>query len=391
MTPSTYCPTCSTLLESSKHPDRVERLRLQREVRPFRHRATLTPIAMTAVLATLGANPLPAGLAADDENGTADEAETASAARPWLSRPRWWRQPPAAPKPPLLTHASDDRLTVSWNAPETLVFDIIDYDVQYRTADGDTFLDWEHTGTMNEATIVGLAESTAYEVRVRAAHELAAGDWSPPVVAATIEATPRFAEGESAVREIAENTLAGRDIGVPFHASAGARVLRYGLEGPNADAFAIDPDTGQLRTRAGASYDHESRPRLELTVTATDPRGRRAGIRGDSSQSPTSTNRLGPRAHRQNCPASSTRLTIRLDGAREHRPADRGLRRPAPPVRRRFRRCRTRRHHHHRADHRTATRDPLSVPRARHQRRRRRRLVRARLGTYHRTGRWWWQ
>ncbi len=264
---------------------------------------------MTAVLATLGANPLPAGPAADDENGTADEAETASAARPWLSRPRWWRQPPAAPKPPLLTHASDDRLTVSWNAPETLVFDIIDYDVQYRTADGDTFLDWEHTGTMNEATIVGLAESTAYEVRVRAAHELAGGDWSPPVVAATIEATPRFAAGESAVREIAESTLAGRDIGVPFHASAGARVLRYGLEGPNADAFAIDPNTGQLRTRAGASYDHESRPRLELTVTATDPRGRSAGIAvlvtvTDIDEPP------GPPGTPEELSASSTRLTI---------------------------------------------------------------------------------
>ncbi len=268
-----------------------------------------TPIAITAMLAILGANTPLAGLAADDENGTPDEAETASAARAWLLRPRWWRQPPAAPKPPLLTHASDDRLTVSWNAPETLVFDIIDYDVQYRTADGDTFLDWEHTGTATEATIAGLVESTAHEVRVRAAHELAAGDWSPPVVAATIEATPRFAEGENTVREIAENTPAGSDIGVPFHASAGARALRYGLEGADADAFAIDPDSGQLRTRAGASYDHEARPRLELRVTATDPRGRSAGIAvlvtvTDIDEPP------GPPGTPEELSASSTRLTI---------------------------------------------------------------------------------
>ena len=268
--------TRNTLLESSKHPDRVERPRLQQE-RPFRRRAMWTRIAITAMLAILGANTPLAGLA-DDENRTPAKAETASAARAWLLRPRWWRQPPVAPEPPLLTEASDDRLTVTWNAPEGLVFEIVDYDVQYRTTDSDTFLEWEHAGTATEATIVGLVESTAYEVRVRAAHELAAGDWSPPVVAATIEATPRFAEGESAVREIAENTPAGSDIGLPFHASAGARALRYGLEGPDADAFAIDPDSGQLRTRAGVSYDHESRDRHVLTVTASDPRGRSGRI-----------------------------------------------------------------------------------------------------------------
>ena len=287
----------------------MERLRLQREVRPFRRRAALTPIAVMAVAAILGADPPPAEPTTNDENGTPAEAETASAARAWLLRPRWWRQPPGTPEPPLLTDASDDRLTVSWNAPESLVFDIVDYDVQYRTADADAFLDWEHAGVAIEATITGLAESTAYEVRVRAAHELTAGDWSAPVVVATIEATPRFAEGASAVREIAENTPAGRDIGVPFHATAGARVLRYGLEGPDADAFAIDPDTGQLRTRAGASYDHEARPHLELRITATDPRGRSAGIAvlvtvTDLDEPP------GAPGTPAELSASSTRLTI---------------------------------------------------------------------------------
>ena len=215
-------------------------------------------------------------------------------------------------------------------------------------------------------------------------------DWSAPVVVATIEATPRFAEGASAVREIAENTPAGRDIGVPFHATAGARVLRYGLEGPDADAFAIDPDTGQLRTRAGASYDHEARPHLELRITATDPRGRSAGIAvlvtvTDLDEPP------GPPGTPAELSASSTRLTIGWTEPGNTGPPIEGYDVQYRPFGGDFTDVEHEGTTTTRADHRTATRNPLSVPRARHQRRRRRRLVRARLGTYHRTGQWWWR
>ena len=87
-------------------------------------------------------------------------------------------------------------------------------------------------------------------------------DAAPPQNAA-----PVFVEGERARREVAENTAAGSPIGAPV-AATDDQELSYSLGGPDADSFAIDASSGQLRTRA--PLDHEARPEHTVTVTASD-------------------------------------------------------------------------------------------------------------------------
>ena len=91
-----------------------------------------------------------------------------------LQRPR--ALPPGAPGRPSVVPSSSSSLTVTWVAPPGAA-DIVDYDMQYRAAGADAFLDWPYDGTETGATITGLAAETAYEVRVRVGADAGAGDW----------------------------------------------------------------------------------------------------------------------------------------------------------------------------------------------------------------------
>lgn len=187
----------------------------------------------------------------------------------WLIRSRWWRQMPEQPALPTLLAISYDRVTVSWTAPESVLFEIVDYDVQYRAAGADEFIAWTHGGAVTEATITGLEEVTEYEIRVRAENAVGESDWSATASVTTLLAPPRFIEGESADREMEENTAAGEAIGEPIAAMVREGDLRYSLEGEDADTFAIDALNGQLRTRQGVEYDHETRSSYAVEVEAS--------------------------------------------------------------------------------------------------------------------------
>ena len=76
---------------------------------------------------------------------------------------------------------------------------------------------------------------------------------------------PKFADDQdpvmtgeqpNATRTVTENTLAGEAIGDPVVATDDDDdILTYTLEGANADHFAIDWDTGQLRTKGKLNHD----------------------------------------------------------------------------------------------------------------------------------------
>ena len=187
----------------------------------------------------------------------------------WLSRRPWWRAPPGRLGPPVIVEPTEDSLTATWAPPDDGPFPATGYDVQYRAAADADYVAWPHDGDSPRTMIVGLAEVTTYEIRIRAENEFGTGDWSLPGTGTTLLARPRFAEGESATREVPENTLAGLPVGAPVKATAGRRALTYALGGPDAGAFLIDASTGQVSTRDGVAYDHEVRPRYELTVAAT--------------------------------------------------------------------------------------------------------------------------
>ena len=221
-------------------------------------------------LSLLFAVGIPSGVASGAEDESA-AAELDDGLLRWLLRSRWWRQPPGRPDLPVLSAISHDRVTVTWTAPES-VFEIAGYDVQYRAVDASGFADWEHEGTATEATIAGLAEVTEYRIRVRAVSDMGEGDWSATASGTTLVAPPRFVEGESADRELEENTPAGEAIGDPVTATVRSGSIRYSLGGPDRALFEIEASTGQLRTRRGVDYDHEKRSSHEVEVRATNAR-----------------------------------------------------------------------------------------------------------------------
>ena len=80
---------------------------------------------------------------------------------------------------------------------------------------------------------------------------------------------PRPSPADTATRTIAENTGAGKDIGVPVTATdEDGDILTYSLGGTDAASFDIDQATGQLQTKA--PLDYETKNTYTVTVTATD-------------------------------------------------------------------------------------------------------------------------
>ena len=88
---------------------------------------------------------------------------------------------------------------------------------------------------------------------------------------------PEF-PGATTTRSVAENSDTSTLIGLPVAAADSEETsLTYSIEGEAADALTVDA-AGQLRVAEGAVLDHESRPTLIGTVTATDSVGATASI-----------------------------------------------------------------------------------------------------------------
>ena len=112
---------------------------------------------------------------------------------------------PDAPAAPTLT-AEATWLEASWTAPNDNGAAITDYDVGYRTTNGN-WLDADHAGTSTTKRIERLTADTAYEVRVRATNAEGSSDWSPsatertdvqPTLTASFENVPVTHDGTSA-------------------------------------------------------------------------------------------------------------------------------------------------------------------------------------------------
>ena len=73
----------------------------------------------------------------------------------------------------------------------------------------------------------------------------------------------------TATREVPENTEAGGNIG---------DTPAYTLEGADVDSFDIDSASGQIQTKPGVTYDHETKSSYSVTVKADDNNGGTATI-----------------------------------------------------------------------------------------------------------------
>ena len=85
---------------------------------------------------------------------------------------------------------------------------------------------------------------------------------------------PTFAN-PTETRSVAENSAVGTNVGAPVTATDtdSGDMLAYTLEGTDADSFTIVSTSGQIRTRAGVTYDYETTPSYTVTVKADDNNG----------------------------------------------------------------------------------------------------------------------
>ena len=190
---------------------------------------------------------------------------------------------PQAPARPTVraTEKSSRSLDISWNAPENTGPAITSYEVRYRTGSED-FSSNGVVVTGTTATISGtdsgndetpwLSPNTSYEVQVRAADtDEGTSAWSASGTGKTGRANhqPIFADrphdGDTSERNISfttsrsidENIRANQPVGTIKADDGDNDRLTYKLSGTNAVLFDINETTGQIRTKAGVTYDYE--------------------------------------------------------------------------------------------------------------------------------------
>ena len=202
--------------------------------------------------------------------------------------------PPARPTVRAKENSSTS-LDVSWTAPDNMGPGIVNYDVQYRKG-SDQFSDDNCRGvtppvndncqdiTGTSTTITGLDDDTTYEVVIRANNVEGDSLWSSPGTGRTNRANhdPIFDERPhtddpstggvdesmrnqefTVSRRVDENTGPGQVVGRVFADDEDNDSLTYKLVTPDSgtddsDKFTINEGTGQIRTKAGVTYDYET-------------------------------------------------------------------------------------------------------------------------------------
>ena len=193
--------------------------------------------------------------------------------------------PPGQPANLRATPQEDGSTLVTWDAP-TEAGDDAFYRVRRRVdaadssytviarrveaAGSDGVVEYRDEGNGREA-----GQRYLYSVRAFDGDGAPLGRWTPGV---RDNRPPAFARDSAAAFTVAENTAAGTDIGDPVTAADpdDGDSLVYLLGGADADHFAIDPDSGQLRT--SGALDYESRDSYAVTVIAADGAGLWAGL-----------------------------------------------------------------------------------------------------------------
>ena len=151
-----------------------------------------------------------------------------------------------------------------------------------RSSDGNT--GWAGIGT-SSPSYTPVDGGVGYHLRARASYTDGHGPGKTAQAASTLAVQaganrpPKF-DSATATREVPENTEAGGNIGAPVTANDPdtGNTLTYTLEGADLDSFDIDSASGQIQTKPGVTYDHESKSSYSVTVKADDNNGGTATI-----------------------------------------------------------------------------------------------------------------
>ena len=199
---------------------------------------------------------------------------------------------PTSAAPALEVGRGDDALDVAFSTTlrplETRAYD---YQIRRRrpqTAWADVGCQPVRNSSNSEATgsvstmISGLRAGTAYEIRYRSRRSASCNTGAPVIWSsvgtgttsgAPINEPPTFPASTPATVTVNENAGADINVGPPVDAvdPDGARdLLTYSLNGQDAESFRVVPETGQIRTRSGRTYDFEDRDTYNVTVEARD-------------------------------------------------------------------------------------------------------------------------
>ena len=209
----------------------------------------------------------------------------ATGAEPGTQRFRRSAPPPGQPANLRATPQADGSALVTWDAPAEAGDDAF-YRVRRRVdaADGSYQVIARRVEAADSGGVVAYRDDgNGREAGQRYLHSVRAfdgdgkplGRWTQGV---RDNRPPAFTEDSATAFQVAENTASGTDIGDPVAATDpdDGDTLTYLLGGADADHFAIDADSGQLRT--SGALDYESQDSYAVTVIAADGAGLWAGL-----------------------------------------------------------------------------------------------------------------
>ena len=152
----------------------------------------------------------------------------------------------------------------------------VDYQLKNPNGSYDSWVSWANgTGLITQnlrnltTTITGLMESSEYRVRVTATSEEGRRQ---TLLTVTINTTHSFDLNGPVIYSLDEGSTG--NIGDPISVTNPDNdALVYSLRGSDAGSFGINSNTGQLRTKAGVTYDYDTKRVHPVTIQADDGRG----------------------------------------------------------------------------------------------------------------------
>ena len=131
------------------------------------------------------------------------------------------------------------------------------------------------SATASTYTLVAADQGTTIKVTVSFTDDASNAETltsaATAAVAAAVPNNPPAFSADTAARSVAENTAAGQNVGAALTATdADSDTLTYTLEGADAASFDIVSGSGQIRTKAGVTYNHEAKSTYTVIVKADD-------------------------------------------------------------------------------------------------------------------------
>ena len=161
---------------------------------------------------------------------------------------------------------------------ETLTYtlggaDAASFSIDRGTGQLSTKADLDYETKRSYTVMVTATDPGGLSATVTVTVEVTGEDEAPVIMRAPdANVAPEFPDTEDGARSVAEDTVAGENIGNPVAANdANGDALTYALSGTDAASFDIDSDTGQLMTLA--ALDYETKATYSVTVTANDSGG----------------------------------------------------------------------------------------------------------------------